>query len=78
MVIKNETAENHAPNGFAGGLLNHGDSATLNQTTVSGNCAGVAGGGIANINFGLPSTPAVAVRLNVLASLRGLDLCKNR
>jgi hypothetical protein len=59
-------AHNTAPGGAGAGLLNHGDSATLNQTLVIGNTApndGV-GGGIANVNFGLPSTPLVALTLN--------------
>jgi len=63
-------AHNTAPGGAGAGLLNHGDSATLNWTTVIGNTApndGVDdgfGGGIANVNFGLPSTPSVALTLN--------------
>ena len=65
-----EIAGNTSPGGAGAGLLNHGDSATLNKTTVSGNTApndGSAdgfGGGIANVNFGLPSTPVVALTLN--------------
>lgn len=65
-----EISRNTAPGGAGAGLLNHGDSATLNKTVVSGNTApndgtddGV-GGGIANANFGLPSTPVVALILN--------------
>jgi hypothetical protein len=65
-----EIADNTAPGGPGAGLLNHGDSATLNKTTVTGNTApndgtddGI-GGGIANANFGLPSTPIVALTLN--------------
>jgi hypothetical protein len=65
-----EIAGNTAPGGAGAGLLNHGDSATLNKTMVTGNTApndgtddGI-GGGIANFNFGLPSTPVVALTLN--------------
>lgn len=65
-----EIAGNSAPGGAGAGLLNHGDSATLNKTTVTGNTApndgtdDGFGGGIANVNFGLPSTPIVALTLN--------------
>jgi hypothetical protein len=65
-----EIAGNTAPGGAGAGLLIHGDSATLNKTMVTGNTApndgtddGI-GGGIANFNFGLPSTPVVALTLN--------------
>jgi hypothetical protein len=65
-----EIAGNTAPGGAGAGLLNHGDSATLNKTVVAGNTApndgtdDGFGGGIANANFGLPSTPLVALTLN--------------
>jgi len=65
-----EIAGNTAPGGVGAGLLNHGDSATLNMTAVTGNTAPSDGtndgfgGGIANANFGLPSTPTVALTLN--------------
>lgn len=65
-----EIAGNSAPGGAGAGLFNHGDSATLNKTTVTGNTASNDGtndgfgGGIANANFGLPSTPVVALTLN--------------
>src|SRR5262249_9680108 len=65
-----EIAGNSAPGGAGAGLLNHGDSATLNKTTVTDNTAPNDGtddgfcGGIANVNFGLPSTPVVALTLN--------------
>src|SRR5262245_12228806 len=65
-----EIVGNTAPGGAGAGLLNHGDSATLNKTVVSGNTAPNDGtddgfaGGIANVNFGLPSTPVVALVLN--------------
>lgn len=63
-------ADNTAPGGPGAGFLNHGDSATLSHTTVEHNTApndGTEdgfGGGIANLNFGLPSTPVVALTLN--------------
>ena len=65
-----EIARNTAPGGAGAGLLNHGDSATLNKTVVTGNSAANNGtddgfgGGIANVNFGLPSTPVVVLTLN--------------
>jgi hypothetical protein len=65
-----EISGNTAPGGAGAGLLNHGDSATLNKTIVTGNTApndgtdDGFGGGIANVNFGLPSTPTVALVLN--------------
>jgi hypothetical protein len=63
-INKGEIADNQAVGSNAGGLLNHGDSAMLNKTKVTGNTADFDGGGIANVNFGLPSTPTVALRLN--------------
>jgi hypothetical protein len=69
-IDHSEINNNTAPGGPGGGLLNHGDSATLSHTTVDGNTApndgtddGI-GGGIANANFGLPSTAVVALMLD--------------
>lgn len=63
-INNSEIADNIAAGSNAGGLLNHGELATLNKTTVTGNHADVSAGGIANLNFGLPSTQDVLLRLN--------------
>jgi hypothetical protein len=68
-VDHGELADNSAPGSFGGGLLNHGVQATLDNVEVTGNAAANDGtndgfgGGIANVDFGVPS-PTVALTLS--------------
>jgi len=65
-----QVTNNTAPGSAGGGILNHAD-ATLNKTVVSGNTAfddssrdtGL-GGGIGNINFGVPGAPPPTLLIN--------------
>jgi hypothetical protein len=69
-VDHSEIVDNTAPGGPGAGLFNHGDSATLSHTKVERNTApndgtdDGFGGGIANLNFGLPNTPVVTLTLD--------------
>ncbi len=68
-ITLSEVNNNTAPGGAGGGILNHG-TMTINLSEVNGNHApnnGVSdgvGGGIANLNFGLPGTGALTVNLS--------------
>jgi hypothetical protein len=53
LVLNASQVTGNTTSGDAGGILNHAGIAVLNASRVSGNTSG-SGGGIANVNFGIP------------------------